>query len=526
MRSYYSHLQNTSSSQDPIAVKPILRTSSIFPVFQEEGITTRLLFMGYWFVKRNIESLTQITSLRDANGKLLTRQVSPLTETKAYRIELSELLGLAGKDPNENFKGTIELEFYSLQNLFFPFPAVVVNYYGDNFSTVVHTAQRVYNNYEDMLANGETKVPEAGFNIYANDDYEPFVTMINGPEMCPNSHLHIECFNCNGHVMKETLLLGDLQPYSMRTLPLTELLPLKSFLGNHVGTMRISFDVRWVFPRLLVGNRQKNPPALAITHTYYDCTRAASTSDYWYAHNDEWYTASLMLPICAQDNAQTKFYFYPIYSPSSFNVDLEIYDKDGTRLATVENALHIRSPAAEFEFIDAAAHARQLGLEKEFPLNARLIARPDRETNLPSRIKLALDIGSGPQQLPCNICTNLQPFNPTLVDKKHSFKWMPALMDRENPEIWLMNSCSKIDYKDVAHLDVHFYREQDDAVLERSYDIPPFGSVVLRPHEDPELEEFFGDKIGWLTVVTSNPYTTTYYFSRPKNGIVGGDHGF
>jgi hypothetical protein len=517
---------NTAPTETIVAAKPILRASSLFPVFQYQGISSRILFMGYWFVKRNITELTQVTTLRDSQGNVLVRFVTTIKEAKGYRIELTELLQKAGRHVDSEFEGTVEVEFFSLQNLVFPFPALLVNYYGEDFSTCVHTAQRVYNNYEDMQANSETKVPEAGFNVYSTDNIQPFVTLLNGPEKCPNSHLHVECFNHAGHVLKEHINLGDLAPYQAKTIHLNEVLPLDKFLNQRVGTLRIAFDVRWVFPRLLVGNRQLNPPAMAITHTYYDCTRANTSSDYWYAVNDEWYTAALMLPLCAQGNAQTKYYFYPIYSPSSFSVDLEIYNKDGERVATVPKALHITSPSSSFENIDAAAHVRRLGLENEFPLGARLIARPDEGTNLPARIKLALDIGASPKSLPCNICTNLQPFNPSWIDKKHSFKWAPILSDQPNPEVWIMNSCPQIHYKSEAEIVVRFYREADTEVIERIYHLPPHGSMVIRIDEDDELKNFMGNLPGWLTAVSTNPYTTTYYFSRPSEGVVGGDHGF
>ncbi len=525
MRSYYAHLQSMVPSV-AIPTKPILRTSAIFPVFQEMGISTRILYMGYWFVKRNITALTQVITLRKQDGEILWRSVSNLTETKAYRVELSDLLKQAGFDPQIAFEGSIELEFFSLQNLVFPFPALVVNYYGEGFTTVVHTAQRVYSNFEDKEANSETKVPEAGFNVYANDKTSPFITLINGPEKCPGSQLHVECFNRRGDVLKESILLGDLAPYSMHHIDLASKLPLKEFLNNQVGTMRIIFDVRWVFPRLLVGNWQENPTSIVVTHTYYDCTRACSPSDYWYTNENDWHTAALMLPLCAQGSAQTKFYFYPIYSPSSFSIDLEIYDGEGKCIGTVPDALHIRSPSNEFEIIDAAAHVKELGLEGSFPLGARLIARPDPGTNLPSRVKLGVDIGSSPQDLPCNICTNLNPYIPTWEGKKQSFKWAPILSDNENAEVWIMNSSPQIKYERTAKIDLHFYRESDTNVLERTYTILPHGSIVISPKNDPELKEFLQGKIGWVTVLSTNPYTTTYYFSRPQKGVVGGDHGF
>ena len=97
--------------------------------------------------------------LRSSIGELLARIHTPITEAKSYRFELLDLLEHASLPPDMPFSGSMEIEFYSAVSLVFPYPAVVINYYGPHFSSVVHTAQRVYNDYDDMQKNSQTQVP-------------------------------------------------------------------------------------------------------------------------------------------------------------------------------------------------------------------------------------------------------------------------------------------------------------------------------------------------------------------------------
>jgi hypothetical protein len=55
MRSYYSHLESTGTGA--FMQRPILRASAIFPVFHDAAVQTRLLFLGYWFLKRHVWKL-------------------------------------------------------------------------------------------------------------------------------------------------------------------------------------------------------------------------------------------------------------------------------------------------------------------------------------------------------------------------------------------------------------------------------------------------------------------------------------
>lgn len=527
MRSYYAHLETTAPPKtEAIAPRPTLRSSAIFPALQMPGISTRVLFMGYWILKRHIKEIACIISLRSLEGSLIARRNLAIAEAKTFRVEASELLSLAGHDPEKDFTGSIEVEFFSTQNLFFPFPAVVVNYYGPQFSTVVHTAQRVYNDAEDMAKNSQTQVPESGFNIYVDKDREPFISLINGNLPTVNSSIAIEFFNMDKETLECTLKLGNLAPYETKIIYPARSTDLKGFLKGGVGSGKMRFQVNGIFPRLLVGNIDHKIPALSITHTFYDCTQAKTEADYWHPEQAGWHAASLMVPGEIAQEHFTNVYFYPIYSPSSFAIDMEIYNADGKLLGFKQDAALIQSPETKIHRLPIKAICQELGINPQ-DCGVRLIARPPQGKRIPTRIKIGLDVGVDNHPAnPCNICTNLQPFNPALETKPTSFRWAPFLADQPKATIWLMNSSTAVEYGRTAELDLTFFREKDAATIKRKVILPPHGFCILRVADDKELESFFDGHIGWMTMVTSNPYTTTYYFAENQSGVVGGDHGF
>lgn len=517
MRSYSEHLRSTANRANFMGV---FRASAIFPVIERAEISTRLLFVGYWILKRKIAEIGRVATLRNQEGEILKRTFETICEPKAFQITAQELLpeALKGKD----FIGSLEVEFFSSYNLVFPYPAVVVNYYGDLFSTVVHTAQRVYNNFEDAARNSITQVSEAGFNCYEGQGLSSFVALVNGPLELPQRKLEIEAINWKNEVKKETLPLGTLKPYQTVWVHPGKELNLAPFFAEKPGTCKLGFELEGIFPRLIVGNEADQ--ALTITHTYYDCSQATSVDNYWSEESPLFHAASLMIPVDLTPEAFTNVYFYPIYSPAPFAIDIEIYDGAGKRVAEVKEALHInpkvnlRGAYQKFTFSDLQLPPAHY--------SAKLVARKLDNHPIPSRIKIGLDLGYKNCRTPSNICTNLQPYTAQITNKATSFKWAPILADQPRSSLWLLNSSPQINYDQTATIDLQFHREQDSTVLERPIILPPQGFIHLEIEKDPELKHFFGNKVGWATMVTNAPFLTTYYFAINPSGYVGGDHGF
>jgi len=427
---------------------------------------------------------------------------------------------------DEEFTGSVEIEFFSAKPLIYPFPAVSINFYGPHFSTVVHTAQRVYNDYDDMISTSRTVVPESGFNIYASEKREPFVALINGPIDVENSKLSLQFTNADNQQLEHEIILGNLAPYESRFIYLAQELDLPSFLDDRVGMVKLQFDVNWIFPRLIAGNIQHNPEALCITHSYYDCTNATDSSNYWLPEEKDHHAAALMLPLEIAETWYTRITFYPILSPCFLAFDIEIYDKDGKMLGSKQDAITFNSKKPEYIPFSMKLLCDALHIKPEPDLALRIIAKSLNQEAIPARIKVALDIGKSQEALPCNICTNLQPFNPDFETKKKAFRWAPVLADQKHSSVWIMNSSPAKQFTQKTALHLTFYREQDEKTIERTLHLPPHGFLVIRPQLDSELSDFFSGKIGWFTLKSDNPYITSYYFAEHTSGVIGGDHGY
>lgn len=523
MRSYYAHLEQIKEKQTLNRSKPIFRASAIFPAIHGKGISTRLLFLSYWLLKRGIQEMSCLVTLRSKGGEVLQRKMEMIDQPRAYRVELIDFLGLSGWNATQEFIGSLEIEFFSASPLVYPYPAVTINYYGPNCSTVVHTAQRIFNDHEDMLANTQQQVPESGFNIYADSITEPYVALINGPVGCRETAINYQFINADNQQLCGELLLGALAPYETRAIYPARGIDLRSFLKGKAGTLKLSFDIPWIFPRLVVGNRQEQAEIFSITHSYYDCSHATERSDYWINPEEGWYPAALSVPVQILDDAFTKIYFYPIFTPGEFTLDLCIYDAKGVLVGEKRDILSVEETSGQY--LCVSINDMLEGLPKERDLSAHIVAKARKGHPIPARIKISLDIGY-PQGLPCNICTNLVPYNPEWAGKKKTFRWIPLLADQPRSSAWILNNSPRIDQGEEALAILSFYRERDTEFIEREAVIPANGFIVIRPEEDPELAAFFQNTIGWMTVAITNPYATTYYFAENPSGTVGGDHGY
>jgi hypothetical protein len=527
MRSYHNHLQHFTGPAANVSLrKPTFRSSAIFPVMHMPGISTRICYLGYWMIKRSIQQIHSVVTLRSSSGEILYRSNGLIDEPKSYRIEIVDLLLQIGLDAHIEFSGSLEVEFYSAHDLVFAYPAVVVNYYGPTFSSVVHTSQRVFNDGEDRTTNLEVMVPEAGFTVYADEDRQPFFTFINGFEQVDRCKVTMQFFNHNHEVLVHHIIIEELLPYQVAFIHPTEILDLQSFLEGKPGTAKISFDVKWIFPRVIAGNYQHSLNALSVTHTYYDCSDADSPADYWRDAAEGYHAASLMVPLSVQEECFTNVSLYPIYSPSEFELDVEIYSAAGELLGRKKRVRSILSPGSNMEAIELKGVCSGLGISLERALGAKIIANPVQGSRLPARIKLGLDYGVNTAGLPCNICKNLDLFNPQLESKQRSFHWAPVLADQEESVLWLVNSTPMTNYERSAEIQLTFYREADTETMIRFMVVAPNGTACLRLSEDDELRDFFGGQIGWYTAISGNPYVSTYYLNANNSGVVGGDHDF
>jgi hypothetical protein len=96
------------------------------------------------------------------------------------------------------------VEYFCSDNLFVPFPAVMINHYGDGFVNTVHAYNRVLNDvFEDDAINAH-HVAEASIDVEVNEKRDTFVIFQAGQ------------FACNGTVGFELTINGEI--YSIEKL--------------------------------------------------------------------------------------------------------------------------------------------------------------------------------------------------------------------------------------------------------------------------------------------------------------------
>jgi len=523
MKSYYKHLASTleyGETQESLR-KPILRSSGIFPVIKNENFSSRILFMGYWLLKRNIPEVSIIITLRSNDGKILLRKIQTINSPKAFSIELDSLLHEI--NINSDFLGSLEIEINTTRDMVFPYPALVLEYFGNDFSTCVHTIERIYNDFEDLNENEQSKVPESGFDIYCNQDLDPFMAFVNGLLKNQDGVVDYVITNSKSEKLSGSFHLGGINPYETKFIKLSENISnLENFLGNSSGSISLSHNFEGFYPRLLVGNMQNSFPSVSFTHSYYDCTSCNSESDFWSRINDDFYDSSVYIPLFLTNNFFTDLVIYPNFSPSDFNLQIDLYDKIGNKIRRLDNFMVIKSKESKLIKIDFKKIIDDLNLDKNLVSSAHIITKFS-SSKIPSRIKFGLNIGieKSKSKLPCNICFNSKMGNPNIDSKPGSFHWAPIFV--QNSVVTISNFSSKKNYTKDATVELKFYRKEDSTTISKEIKLKPFSEFRLTLDDD--LKNFLKED-GWMTIKSNNPYIQGYYFIFHPSGSVAGDHFF
>ncbi len=526
MKAYKEHLISTKSIGEKVDLKrrPIYRGSAVFTVISNRNLDTRILFMGYWMVKNNINELGLLITLRNQKGTILHRKSDQIITTSAKEINIRDFLKEV-KHFNEDFIGSIELEIFSSRDLVFPYPAFVVNYYNEYGSSVVHTTGRIYNDIEDLKNNEVFLVKECGFDIFPGSDYDPFFTFVNGWSEYTETPIKIEIITEKGIAFKGEIDIGETKPLETKLIKLKDYLSIDNFLDGKVGTIKIGHNLTGFFPRFIEGNFNISTGAVSITHTYYDNSDNISDAAYWENKNpDVIHDACVFVPLFIEDDWYTQLKLYPIYSPSEHTINIQFFDQSGKVIETLEDFKLIVESFSEFIEVDFGDLIDQLGLSKTEIKGAMLIKKWKNKSKIPTRLKYGLNVGrlNSEFDLSTNICFGSQISNIKIIDKKGTFKWFPMLNHGDSIGV-IENSSFVKKYNDYANVQVTYYRT-DSQIIEENYQIPPYGQVRLEMTK--ELKEFSFKNAIWVTVRADNPFVKAWYFEFNKSGIMGGDHSF
>ena len=505
MKSFKSVEENRRAYHQDGARNSVHRSSLMVP--ELPGSDVEISFLNHFLLKRGMKKVACRVTAVDTSGERIEARLHPIEEPRVYRIPLS---GTADGDV-----ASYIVEFFSSDNLFIPFPAVMVNHFGDGFLNSVHSYNRVLNDvFEDDSVNS-SPVAEASIDVRLDDETDGFAVFTAGPQPCHDT-LEVE-FSMGEDVRRASVPL-DVPRFGNATISLKSLFPdIASGNVTRSGVLKMRQPLQPMFyGRMLAGMRKANG-AISANHSYYDSTEV---EEYW----EDARTSVRMYPLFEGLRASARF--YPIMSPGEVAIAIDAYDENGVALGSVD-AGRITSPSGHHLDICVSDELAQAGIEAAASYAVR---GTPTAGNTPTRIAHQAVYGDSarPGRLESSISVGLVNPNVFLPEGKTGMAWgqIPQGGDIES---WLGIVGANPNGSDDT-LDLQFYSETG-AAGSLSVPLPDAGCVCIDPARLVEIAcgGHHPEQLGylWFEARTRRPDLQAIVVSRhTATGNCTGEHNF
>ncbi len=361
MKSYLEVEETAKNYHFDASINSVHRSSLLVP--EIDGSDVGISFINHFLLKRKNENVTCIITGIDDVGKKIHSKLLRIKDPKVYSINLSKLFECKGSSYN--------IEFYSSENLFIPFPAVMVNHFSTNFTNTVHAYNRVLNDsFEDESIN-KHHVREASIDVLVNSEFDTFVNFQAGP------------FDCQGELdfkllhedeEKNLTVELDVKKFGSRKIFLSELFNIDDMKES--SFLRVSQPKQLLFyGRLICGIVHRGSKSFSANHSYYD---SSSVYEYWPNNKP----SHRHYPFFSKFDNIVRI--YPTHSPSTLEFNVNLYSTDGVLLVGESIGIMEKGTTLPLE-----CNANELAMGKNINISSisslELVAVP-LEGNTPTRI--------------------------------------------------------------------------------------------------------------------------------------------
>jgi len=526
MKTYKNHLTSTSNTKRKNLSNPVYRSSAIFPFILSNKLNTIIHYLSYWLIKRNIKEVNLLVTIRNKKGNIIKKTIKNIREVKSFMVNLKNEINF--NHFSKLLTGSVELEVFSKEDLVYPYPAFVVNFEGVNSSSAVHTCGRIFNDKDDLASNNKFVVPETGFDVLCDKNYDPFFSFVNGKKNLKNYKLSLDLINHLGQKKNKLIKFKKIAPYETCFNFFLDKSD-RNFYNNKKGVVKINHSFKSFFPRFLAGNFDKKKNNSSITHTYYDLSTKKDNSQYWINPNSKkYFDSSVAVPLFVRDNLKTEIAIYPNFSKSIFNLNLQIFDQQGKKKGFIRNFFRIDHQFKSIKYLDLnqIIKSKNISLNKKNNYFCRIYL--SYKDKILTRLKFGLNIGKANKtnsSFDCNICFNAIVPIKFIEKKRGTFKW-GLLLNKNNSQI-LISNISNLKFSDKeANLNLKFWNTYNSNFLEKRISIPSNGNLFFNLNKEKKIKNFLKKNAGWMTIESDNPFINGWYLDISKNGSVGADHLF
>lgn len=470
------------------------RSSLIVPRF--EKIISNISFINHFLLKRNNSSVVLKITAINKRGLIQDSISLEINEKKVYSINLEDLFKKIS-----NISQYL-VEFYSDKNLFIPFPAVMVNHVGVDFVNCVHSYNRVLNDVFENDKINQQRVYESSIDVISNKNYDTFFNFASGPFKIKNN-LKLSLINSKKNFKKI--------PIEMNRLTNKNIF-LSSFFNSLNKTNSIlkilQPEQSLFYGRLFAGKINKKTKAFSANHSYYD---SSSTREYF---NNKKSTRTYPF----FDKCLNKLVMYPIMSPSTLKVLVEVYSNGKTYKSHTET---IKSPSNKLISFNINEIVKKSGFKS---VNLFKVIATSVNSNIPTRVNHQLVYGDRSFKSELLSSINVSLINQSIFNDplKKGFVWGQILINKSYQS--RLGICFNNNFGVAEEVKVDFYSKLG-LLKSIKKKINPFNSLIFENNFFKKYK--FPNEFIWYVVKSTRPDIQAQSFHyHIKSGNASGEHSF
>lgn len=476
------------------------RSSLLVP--EMPGAEAEISFVNHFLIKRGYGNVACRVTAIDPEGRRLESRLHPITEPRVYTVPLSGMVA----DP----VATYLVEFFAAENLFIPFPAVMVNHRGPGFLNTVHAYNRVLNDvFEDDAVNA-VKVREASIDTAADAETDTFVLFSAGQSAC-RGEVEIELLTEAGR--HAATVPVEVPRFANRRISLREALP--GLAPGTPGVLKVRQPAQFLFYGRMLAGQRRSDGAFTANHSYYD---SSETEEYW----EDGRPSARRYPFFAE--LENRIRMYPVMSRGVLRVGLDLHGRDGALLAELP-AGELESPGARYLDVSVNRLAEERGIAPG-DVSAFAVRAEAARGGVPTRVNHQLVQGAGGLQASINVSLhNPNVFTP---EGKTGFTWGQVPVGG-GVRAWL-GIVNGVPGRPAGDVEAVFYGVEGE-LARRRWRLPAEGALVLDAAAElaPELARrpAEGTQYVWYSLAGAHADLSAFVASRhDASGHCCGEHSF
>lgn len=500
----YKDVQNDRIQYHSDGLLNTVHRSSLY-VPEISNSVAEISFLNHFLLKRGYERIgCRITGL-DSSGARIESRLLHIDEPRVYTIRLAEVVRGAGSSPSGYL-----VEFFSAENLYIPFPAVMVNHVGAGFINEVHSYNRILNDVFEDDAIRMHHVREASVDVSLLEGRESIFFFTSGTQRC-DGELSFE-LTLDGQTYRASLPVS--QPRLTTTeIKLRDVFPdLRDRTG---GVLRISQPEQFLFYGRMLAGQRSSDGAFSANHSYYDLSEVA---EYW----DDQRPAAHIYPYFAQLDNRVRI--YPIMTPGTLDFEVTAFSRSGKKIFHKRIGT-VTSPGDTY--IDCSVNELAAGEGHHIKeISSFALSAIPKDTGTPTRINHQLVYSAG--NLESSINTSLFSTAVFVSKDKPGYRWGQAPVG--GPYKSLVGFAGRSPDGPDATLNVDYYTE-DGLIASRSYEIPSGAAHIIDVSDelDDVLTKPAGDRLTYVWYKVESKRNDLGVFSVVVNEHTGhctGEHAF